>query len=265
MPARPNKENGILWSVAGVLIFLLGWVLAAQYYHSNFILPGPLVVIRELPQFIRQGNISHIWVTAAEAGLGFTIGLLTAVPLGTALAHKRWLERLVSPYIIGAQAIPILALAPLLVLWFGYGLWSKILVAAMVSFFPILMNIVAGFKQIDPRWTELMSIMGANPWQRWRRLDIPAALPFIFAGLRVGLTLSIIGAVVGEFAGAERGLGFLVNYARGLFDTPLMFLALVLLACMGICCYLLLALLERLVIPWRNAGRLASSERPIEP
>jgi len=247
----PAEMRGRSWGLLGLAVFFLGWTALARLYPP-FILPGPGAVLARLPDFLLEGYIHHLWVTLAEAGAGFLLGLSLALPLGTALVRWGWLEKLAAPYIVGAQAIPIVALAPLLILWFGTGLFPKALVAALVAFFPILTNVVVGFKNVDPRLTELMTIMGADPWQRWRLLDVPAALPVIFAGLRVGLTLSVIGAVVGEFAGADRGLGFLVNWAKWLFDTPLMFLALALLAAIGIVFYLSLALLERLLIPWQR-------------
>ena len=251
MPAGRADLTGRLWAAAGLAAFFLGWAVLAGFYPP-VILPGPLAVFGRVPDLWREGYARHLWITLAEAGCGFLLGVAVAVPLGTTLARWRWLEKLVAPYIVGSQAVPIVALAPLLILWFGTGLWPKILVAMLVAFFPILVNVLIGFKNVDPRYEELMAIMGANGWNRWWKLDVPAALPVIFAGLRVGLTLSVIGAVVGEFAGADRGLGFLVNWAKGLFDTPLMFLALILLASVGIVFYLVLVLLERWLLPWRG-------------
>jgi len=241
----------LLWSALGLGLFLTAWAVLALVYPP-YILPGPAEGLARLPDFWREGHLVHLRATFGEAGGGFLLALLAAVPLGTLIYRRPWLERLVSPYVVGSQAVPIVALAPLLVLWFGTGLLPKILVAALVAFFPILVNVVAGFKQVDPRLHELVAIMGADPWQRWRKLELPAALPFIFAGLRVGLTLTVIGALVGEFAGADRVLGYLVNYAKGLFDIPLMFLALLALAAMSVGFYLLLILVERLAMPWRR-------------
>lgn len=251
MRSRLRKLGEWGWPAAGVLAFLLLWAGLAGHYPP-VILPGPAEVLRRFPDLWKEGYLRHLWITAAEAGGGFLLGLLSAAPLGTILARRQWLERLVAPYVAGAQAVPIVALAPLLILWFGTGLWPKVIVAALVAFFPILVNVIVGFKAVDPRLRELFIIMGADPWQRWWKLEVPAALPVIFAGMRVGLTLSVIGAVVGEFAGADRGLGFLVNWAKGLFDTPLMFLAIGLLAGIGISFYLFLILCERLLMPWRQ-------------
>ena len=249
LPAKADR----LWPAGGPVLFLLAWWLLARLYPP-VILPGPGAVLGRLPDLWRQGYIRHFWVTLAEAGGGFLLGLSAALPLGAALARWRRIEQLVSPFVVGSQAIPIVALAPLMILWFGTGLWPKILVAALVAFFPILTNTAIGLKSADPRYRELLSIMGAGGWQRWWKVDVPAALPVIFAGMRIGLTLSVIGAVVGEFAGADRGLGFLVNWAKGMFDTPLVFLALALLAAIGIGFYLALGLLERRLMPWRGRG-----------
>jgi len=170
--------------------------------------------------------------------------------LGYLLAKSPGLERLLSPYIVASQSIPTVALAPLLVLWFGFGLTSKVLVCALIVFFPILVNTVVGLRGVDSRYHELMRSFSASRWQVFTKLEVPAALPVFFGGLRVGVTLSVIGAVVGEFVGADRGLGFLVNVARGLYDTPLMFVAIFTLVAMALTLYGAVTLLERALISW---------------
>jgi len=148
--------------------------------------------------------------------------------------------------------VPIVALAPLLVIWFGVGSFSKVLVCALTLFFPVLMNTIVGIRNVDRDLIELMRSLRASHWQVFYHLELPAALPVLMSGLKVGVTLSVIGAVVGEFVGSDRGLGFLVNLARGLFDTPLMFVALLTLMTIALALYGLVVLIERRVLSWQS-------------
>jgi len=238
----------------GLLLFLLIWKTAAGFYAS-FILPSPVEVGTRFQEFQRQGLLfRHFFVTFLEAFAGFCLAGVTALPLSYLLARNTFLEKIFTPYIVGLQAVPIVALAPLLVIWFGFGITSKVLIAALTAFFPILTNGVVGFRGTDRRFRELMAIMGAGRKGIFFKLEIPSALPVLFGGLKMGMTLSVIGAVVGEFAGAGRGLGYLVNTARGSFDTPLIFVALLALAVLGISFYLFVSLVEYLTMPWKRRG-----------
>jgi len=174
-----------------------------------------------------------------------------ALGLGYLLAKSRLAERVLSPYLVASQAVPIVALAPLLVIWFGAGILSKVLVCALTLFFPVLINTIVGIRSVDRDLVALMRSLRATRWQTFRYLEVPAALPVLFGGLKVGVTLSVIGAVVGEFVGSDRGLGFLVNLARGLFDTPLLFVALITLMVIALALYLLVAGLEAWLLRWR--------------
>lgn len=236
----------------GFMILIGIWHVLARVYPA-FILPGPGKVWGRMMEYSNHGLLmQHLVTTFYEAVIGFSVGALFALPLSYFLAHHPFFERCLAPYIVGLQAIPIVALAPLLVIWFGFGLTSKVLVAALVSFFPILTNGIMGFRSTDPRLAELMAIMGAKRTQVFTKLELPSALPVIFGGLKLGITLSVIGAVVGEFAGAGKGLGYLVNAARGSFDTPLIFVALIILAFLGVGFYLLIVWLEYGLLPWRR-------------
>jgi NitT/TauT family transport system permease protein len=236
----------------GLLIFIGLWQLAAGFYPA-FILPGPSRVGTRLMEYMASGMLrQHFITTCYESMAGFVMGGLLALPLSYLLSRHPLVERCLTPYIVGVQAIPIVALAPLLVIWFGFGLSSKILVSGLVAFFPILTNGIMGFRSIDPRLSELMAIMGAKRKQIFFKLELPSALPVICGGLKLGITLSVIGAVVGEFAGSGKGLGYLVNAARGSFDTPLIFVALIALALLGIGFYVLIAWFEFWLMPWRR-------------
>jgi NitT/TauT family transport system permease protein len=183
---------------------------------------------------------------------GLALGLMTATVLGYLLAKSRSLERLIAPYIVASQSVPVVALAPLLVIWFGTGQLSKVLVCALTIFFPMLVNTMIGIRSVEPELVELMRSLRATRWQMLTLLEVPSALPILLGGLRVGVTLSVIGAVVGEFVAADRGLGFLINVARGNFDKPLMFVALFTLVNIALILYLLVVLTENVFLRWRR-------------
>ena len=238
------------------LILLLTWGLWEAIVHvgqyPTFLLPTPRKVFDRFLSAWASGALqSHILVTLGEVFGGLVLGLGVALVLGYALGKSRTLDRVLSPYIVASQAIPIVALAPLLVIWFGAGSMSKVLVCALTLFFPVLMNTAVGVRNVDARLIELMRSLKASRWQVFRYLELPASLPVLFGGLKVGVTLSVIGAVVGEFVGADRGLGFLINLARGLFDTPLMFVALFTLMLIALVLYSTVSFLESIVLRWR--------------
>ncbi|MDO9120503.1 MAG: ABC transporter permease, partial [Anaerolineaceae bacterium] len=163
------------------------------------------------------------------------------------------LEQLLSPYLVASQAIPVVAIAPLLIIWFGPGISSKILICALIVFFPVLVNTILGFRGVPENLRDLMVSMRATRWQKLRLLEIPAALPILFGGLRIGATLSVIGAVVGEFVGSDKGLGFLINVGRGQFDTALVFVAIFTLIFMALSLYGLAMLAEKRSTRWKTA------------
>ena len=231
--------------------FLVAWkVLTVVTGTPDYILPAPEVVGERAVRAIGSGLLwEHTAVTLSEILLGLTVGAATAIAVGTALGKSVVIERVLSPYIVAAQSVPILALAPLLDIWFGGGLLARVLICALIVFFPIAIATMVGIRSADPLLVELFRSLGATAGQRTGRLEIPSALPVIFGGLRVGVTLAVIGAVVAEWAGASSGLGVLINIAdQGLFDTPLMFVALATLAVIGIGLHGLVVSLERRVV-----------------
>jgi NitT/TauT family transport system permease protein len=231
--------------------FLMAWKLLTIVTRTpDYILPAPEVVGARALRAISSGLLwEHTAVTLSEILLGFALGALSAVAVGTALGKSVVVERVLSPYIVAAQSVPILALAPLLDIWFGGGLLARVLVCALIVFFPIAIATMVGIRSADPLLAEMMRSLGATPGQLTLRLEIPSALPVILGGLRVGVTLAVIGAVVAEWAGASSGLGVLINIAnQGLFDTPLMFVALAALAVIGISLHGLVVVAERRLV-----------------
>jgi NitT/TauT family transport system permease protein len=237
-----------------LLLALLFWALLARFGgFPAFILPGPGLVWQRLLEVIADGSLlRHTLTTLTEVLLGLALGVSVAAGLGYTLAKFDWLERLLSPYIVASQSVPVVAIAPLLVIWFGAGLLSKVLIAALIVFFPVLINTVVGLRAVPLGLRDLMRSLQATPWQTFRLLEVPAALPVFLGGLRVGATLAVIGAVVGEFVGADRGLGFLVNLGRGLYDTALVFVAIFSLVTLAMLLYGAVAWLEARLLSWQK-------------
>lgn len=234
------------------LVFLALWKLVTVVGgYPDYILPAPEVVIERASRAIGSGVLwEHVGVTLVEVVLGFVAGASVAVLTGIALGKSVLIERVLSPYLVAAQAVPILALAPLLDIWFGGGLLARVVICGLIVFFPIAIATMVGIRSTDPQLDEMLRSLGATSAQRTRLLEIPSALPVLFGGLRVGVTLAVIGAVVAEWAGASVGLGVLINIAnQGLFDTPLMFVALAALAVIGLAFYGLVVLVERRLVP----------------
>jgi NitT/TauT family transport system permease protein len=233
------------------LAFLAVWKLAIAVGDlKSFVLPAPEDVATRFVTAWTDGTMApHAWTTIVEVVLGFGAGASAGLAAGYLLARSRLVERLVSPYLVAAQAIPILALAPLLALWFGPGLLAKVVICALIVFFPVAISTMVGIRSVDRRLIELAASLRATRRQVLTSIEIPAALPAILGGLRVGVTLAVVGAIVGEWAGADKGLGVLVNLARGsLFDYPLMFATLVTIALLGIVSYSLVVLAERRLV-----------------
>ncbi len=251
-PTHRRRAVGLLWPVAvSLAIFVLAWqaVVFVSGFKS-FVLPGPWTVSERFVRAWTDGMMwPHVQATLVEVLLGFALGASIALVVGVLLARSRLAERLLSPYLVAAQATPVLALAPLIVLWFGNGLSSKLVITTLIVFFPVAVATMVGIRSVDPRLLEMARSFRATTWQTISGVEIPAALPAILGGMRVGATLAVIGAIVGEWAGADKGLGVLINVARGsLFDTPLMFAALAMLAILGVTLYLVMILIERRLV-----------------
>lgn len=242
--------------LAPVVVIGSLWLWDAVVRWGNyppFILPSPALVGRKLLAVAQDGTLwYHTQITLLEIFAGLVLGLSVATILGYLLAKSRPLERLLSPYLVASQAVPIIALAPLLVIWIKSPSLSKVLICALTIFFPALINTIVGIRSVEPDLMALMKSLQASRWQILTMLEIPAALPVLFGGLKIGVTLAVIGAVVAEFIGADRGLGFLINLARGILDTPLLFVALLSLVVIAVALYGLVSLLEHRLLAWQR-------------
>lgn len=253
-----NKQPTWLTVLISFVWLLLAWHLLVVWgEYDQFILPGPLDVGEQFLLLLQDGRLlRHSLITLSEVVPGLLIGGLIALPLGYLLAKSPLAERLISPYLIASQAIPVIAIAPLLTIWVHSTYWARVLVAVLVVFFPVLINIIAGLRSVPLELYDLMRSLRASRWQIFYKLEIPAALPIILAGLKVGATLSVIGALVGEFVQPKSvGLGFLLVTARYQFKTAVVFVVLITLAGMALTLYGLVALLERRWLRWQQVGR----------
>jgi NitT/TauT family transport system permease protein len=236
-----NNRPGWPTLILSFIGLLLGWhLLVSLVGYPAFILPGPADVWQQFVVVIGDGRLlRHSLITISEIIPGLLIGLLVALPLGYLLVKSPLAERLISPYLIASQAIPIIAIAPLLTIWISSTYWSRVLVAALVVFFPILITTIAGLRSVPHELYDLLRSLKATPWQIFRKLEWPAALPTVLAGLKVGATLSVIGALVGEFVQPK---------SEGLF------VVLFTLAAVALTLYGLVTLLERRWLRWRSFG-----------
>ncbi|HYM49872.1 MAG TPA: ABC transporter permease [Candidatus Limnocylindrales bacterium] len=190
------------------------------------------------------------WVTLQEVVAGFVLGVAAGLALAVAIAHSKVVGRAVYPIVITSQAIPVIAIAPVLVIWFGFGMLPKVLVAALICFFPVVINTTAGLLSVEREMIDLMHSLLASRWATFWKVSLPTAMPYVFVGLKNAAVISAIGAIVGEWVGAERGLGPLMIAANASFQTALVFAAITYLAAIAVVLFLLVTLAERIVIPW---------------
>ena len=240
--------------LVSLLLFLLLWQGAVTLARlPAFILPSPMDVFSRFLKALTDGSLlAHTGVTLLEVLVGLLVGAIAATALGYFIAKSRLLENLLAPYLVASQAVPLVAIAPLLVIWFGPGLFSKFLICALIVFFPVLVNTVVGVRAVPAPLRDLMHSLRATPGQILTKLEIPAALPIFLGGLRIGAALSVIGAVVGELVGSDSGLGFLINVGRGQYDTSLVFVSVFMLIAMALGLYGLVAWMERKLLVWQE-------------
>ena len=255
---KTSTQRAPQWWVHWPALLSIGVALGGWWLVTNltelpaFILPSPVDVGTRFVRSLADGSLlRHTSVTLVEVLLGLLTGTAAATALGYLLAKSRLFERILAPYLVASQAVPVVAIAPLLVIWFGPGMFSKALICALIVFFPVLVNTVVGVRAVPAPLHDLMQSLRATRWQILRYHEIPAALPVLLGGLRIGAALSVIGAVVGEFVGADRGLGFLINVGRGQYDTALVFVAIFALIVMALALYGIVAWLENYLLKWQ--------------
>ena len=237
------------WVTIALILFL--WeVLVRAFNIPNYILPGSFEVFGKLFRNI-DVILIHATITMSEALIGLFLGMILALILSIVAVHSRFFEQVIHPLIVASQTIPKVAIAPLLIIWFGSGISSKIAIATIMGFFPIVINLSAGLKNIDSESIDLFRVYRASKLQVFLKARIPSALPYFFVGLRISVALCFIGAVVGEFVGADSGLGYLIVQADSVFDVGLEFACVVFLALMANLSLWLIFLIERKVVYWQ--------------
>jgi NitT/TauT family transport system permease protein len=216
---------------------------------KEYLLPPPSKVWTE---FWRRHELvtAGAWVTTKEILAGYALAVVVSIPLALAVAYSRFMEQAVYPVIVFLQIIPKIAIAPLFIIWFGFGFAPKLLLVFLLSFFPIVVASIAGFKSVDPEIMDFAHTTGAGAWKMFAKIRLPQALPDIFTGLKVGAALSATAAVVAEFVASDRGLGYLLLQYNGNLETPMVFAIVVLLSLIGLAVYYLVELIERITIPW---------------
>ncbi|HVR58452.1 MAG TPA: ABC transporter permease [Pseudolabrys sp.] len=244
----PHRLQSLLLAVAAIA----AWEGLCRLLHvSPLVLPAPFAIAAKLQSFFVTGTIwSHLWATLVEIILGFVFGVLAGLVIGAMISLIPIVERLVYPYLVALQTIPKVAIAPLFIIWFGYGLTSKVVITALICFFPMLVSVVAGFHSTDQDQLDMMKAFGATKWQTLVRLRIPSALVLIFAGLEIASVLAVIGAIVGEFVGAQAGLGYLIVALNFSLDVPGVFAVLIVLSIIGLAMHGLMRTVARRYIFW---------------
>lgn len=263
-PEGPDAADGerlwmrrLPWISGPVMLVLLvaAWQFTVSVVGvSEFILPSPTAVLGALGTLMSGPDIwGHIGITLFEVVVGFGIALVGGIVVGAVLGRVQWLQRAVQPALVALQVVPKVAFVPIFVIWFGFGPTSKIIMAALLAFFPIMLNVMLGVRSVERGHRDVMRGLGAGRWATFRNLELPNTLPYIFAGAEVAIVFSVIGAIVGEYLGGSEGLGFLVVSSLNALDAPRLFAVILLLAVLGSVLYLAVTTAKKLVIPWHDS------------
>ena len=260
-PRAASRLNGALIGVIGLVVLFAAWSLSVAWLRvPSYILPAPSAVWNALWSGIAVspssplGYYLPLWGTLRNAAIGLALGATLGLVLGSLMAESRTIEKLVMPYAFALQSLPKVAIAPLVVIWFGFGDGSKIAIAALLSFFPILINAFTGLRSVEPERIDLMRSLSATRLETYRIVKLPHAAPYIFAGLDMAVVYALLGTIVAEFLGAQQGMGVVITQAQAVTDVAGVFAALVILGAMGIILHALVRIAERRVVHWVDRG-----------
>jgi NitT/TauT family transport system permease protein len=246
---------GVVGALVSVAVLLSAWSIATAAGVSAFVLPPLPAVGSAFAALVADpATWGQVAVTASEVVGGFLIALVAGVLVGTALGSMRWLEQAARPVLVAFQVVPKIALVPIFVLWFGFGPTSKIVLAAMLAFLPITLNVLLGVRSVDPGHREVLRQLGASRWEVLRSLVLPTAAPAVLTGAETAVVFATIGAVIGEFLGGSQGLGHLIVVAMNSLDTPRMFAAILLLTALGVLLHTAVAGTRRAIAPWHTSA-----------
>ncbi len=239
---------------AAILIGLLWEAITVGFAIPAYFIPSPSRIwgaFWSAPGLL----LSHAAITLLEAVIGCLIGSFLGALLGAAFAYSRLLARSLLPFVIASNTIPVVAIAPIIILWFGHGIESKIAVTTFLCFFPLALNMMKGLQSYDRVIMDVFHVAAATPWQRFFKMRLPSALPFIFVGIKINVSFSVIGAIVAEFVQADRGLGFVIMTTYRTLNMPRLWAALIISALIGLTFFAIISFIERLVIPWHSSMR----------
>jgi len=255
-----NRPQVLLIPLVFVLFVALWEWMVRAWNVPNFLVPAPSTVAGALARGVRTGlYLTNFWITLFEALVGFVIAAVAGIVLGAIIAQFRLVERTFYPYLVALQTLPKIAIAPLIIVWFGFGISSKVIIAGTVAFFPVLVNVIVGLKTVDAAKLDLMRSLRASRWQTFRLVTFPNALPFVFAGLDIAIVFSVLGAIVGEFVGSQKGLGNLILQFNFSLDVAGVFAVLILLSVMGVALHLVMQAVQRHVIFWAEPDETISA------
>jgi len=258
MPRILNSLRSNYQTALVIFLFFVAWQVSVMIFKiPEFILPSPLTALEHL--FFHQPDANYNWplqirTTLYEVLVSFAITSLVGVALAVVIAWSKGLHDLILPFFVFINSLPIIAIAPIILLWFGYGIWTNVLIAFLVSFFPVVINTATGLNEVEEDLLDLVRYLHASKWHVFAKIRFPNALPYLFTGLKVCSTMCVVGAIVGEFIASDRGLGYIIVNSQYTMDSPPIFSALIIVSVVGVVLFGLVSFFERILMPWYRSG-----------